>query len=231
MNKSSSSRQHTKMLRVISWNVLYRKYEEKYNPRSQILKTYPKEIDRVTAIVSKLKANVNSNTVICLQEASTNLINVVATVFATTHQIFATKIRDNEHLVTVVPVNITVNCTYWSHGTSNGYIAIQSDLYHIVNCHLLPQRYAKSSVMEYLNEYESNNKNVFIVGDFNEKHNKIRNSLQTRFVCPYYGKTYKKKPIDHIIFDVTDKTCKYTPTLITQTNLSDHHAIMLDLKL
>ena len=73
------------MPKVISWNVLYRAYEEKFNPNSEILATYSREEDRVAQIVSLLKEHVDPDTVACLQEVSTPVILGLVKEFEKSH--------------------------------------------------------------------------------------------------------------------------------------------------
>ena len=219
----------TKMLRIISWNVLYRAYEEKYNPVSKILKTYPKEEDRVNGIISLIQVMSDNVTVICLQECSSAICDKLTTVFAKTHRVFTYNIQNDEHLVTLASKEFKM---IWkgTHETCRGYIAVHNDSVTIINCHLLPQRYAKSSVMKLLRGFlDTYSGVVFVAGDFNENHKKVKEKLGGYYVCPYYGKTYKKKPIDHIVFAIDE--AQYKNTLIIQEQLSDHHAIMLDFEL
>jgi hypothetical protein len=217
------------MQSVISWNVLYRAYEEEYYPDSTILKTYPKEEDRVNGIITLIQNKANNDTVICLQECSSTICEKLATAFAETHRVFAYNIRNDEHLVTVAPKEFKM-IRGGSHETSNGYLAVHNGPVTIINCHLLPRRYAKSSVMKHLQGFLDKYPGiVFIAGDFNEIHKKVKEKLGEYYVCPYYGKTYKNKPIDHIVFTMDD--AKYKTTLIKQDQLSDHHAIALDFEL
>ena len=67
---------------------------------------------------------------------------------------------------------------------------------------------------------------VLIAGDFNENHKKVNEELGKYYICPYYGKTYKNKSVDHIVFVIDE--AKYKTTLIKHEQLSDHHAIALE---
>jgi hypothetical protein len=211
------------MQSIISWNVLFRKYEEEYYPNSKILEKYPNENERVTKIVAFLKENSNAQTVLCLQECSTQVLDSLVTIFKSTHFVYSYNIRDNEHLVTITPKEFQM---VWSgpHNTTNGYLIVYNGLYHIVNCHLLPQRYAKSSVMKRLREFGEEYGIVFIAGDFNETHRNVKERLWMKYSCPYYGKTYKHKAIDQIVFNLD---MVYETSIIKQEYISDHHAISL----
>lgn len=217
------------MPNIISWNVLFREYEKEYHPESKILKTYPNEEERVEFIVAMLKENSNEETILCLQECSSAICNVLTVTFNDTHRVFAYNIREDEHLVTVAPKEFEM---HWagSNQTSNGYLVIYSENTYIVNCHLIPSRYSSVSVLEYLRKFlDIYSGNVFIAGDFNENHKKVKEDLKGYYVCPYYGKTYKGKSIDHIIFAIDE--IHYTHVLIKQEHLSDHHAISLTYEL
>lgn len=63
------------MPKIISWNVMMRCYEEKYHPKSKILQTYPKEECRVAGIITLLQAKADDETVICLQEYSSVILD------------------------------------------------------------------------------------------------------------------------------------------------------------
>ena len=220
------------MPKIFSWNIMFRKYEILYHPESKIIETYPNENDRIDRIISILRYYITCKTFLCLQEVSSKILEKIIFNFENTHKIFSYCIRssedENEYLVTVAPKEFNFNIK-WSgeHETSNGYLVIQDDKTTIINCHLLPQRYAKSSVMDYLREFLiMYSGNIFIAGDFNENHKKLKNELYGYYICPYYGKTYRKKPIDNIIFAV-DKI-KYRTSFIKHNYLSDHYAILLD---
>jgi len=220
-------------MRIISWNVLYRDYETKYNPTSKILTV--SEEERVCKIIELLKPQVESTTVICLQEVSSKVMMALFHAFEATHTIFSHNIREDEHLVTVTPKEYKLcfatveEQQRTENHTSNGFLTVSNDRYIIVNCHLIPQRYAKVNVLEHLLSFTTSrkgNKTVFIAGDFNERQKIVKMTLGDHFTCPSYGRTYKKKPIDHIIF--TKNIVNYTAGHILQNLISDHHAIKLD---
>jgi hypothetical protein len=216
------------MPKVISWNVLYRAYEEKFNPNSEILSTYSREEDRVAQIVSLLKEHIDLDTVACLQEVSTPVILGLVKEFEKSHRIFSYNLREDEHLVTITPKEFKLENGY-SHDTSNGYLEVTNGISQVINCHLLPQRYTKKNILEYLCKMGNTKRDTFIAGDFNELHSKVKEKLQGKFTCPYYGRTYKHKAIDQIVFNA--KPSEHTAQKINQVHISDHHMILLDFQL
>lgn len=210
------------MVHIISWNILYRKHEEKYNPNSIILKTYTNEKNRIIDTINLLQKYMKSDTIVCLQEVSYDAISILMRFFEHTHNIFFYNVRKSEYLVTIAPRDFKLFKSY-RNSISNGFLIIHNNKYFIVNCHLIPQRYTRYSVMDYLLNLLSQNE-LFIVGDFNELYKNIKKQLSKRYTCPYYGKTYKRKAIDQIIFNID---ISYTTRLIKQKNISDHHAIEL----
>jgi hypothetical protein len=216
--------------------VLFRAYEETYCPDSEILKKFPNEQKRVEKTVSFLKSYSDSQTIICLQEVSTSVVNELNRVYHETHSIFTHTISDNfvsslnrgetcedEHLVTLAPKDYVYEKGY-AHPTSNGYLIVRNDRIRMVNCHLCPQKYTKDSILPYLLS-EFGNPDTFIAGDFNEEHSVVDTNLNKVFKCPFYGETYKNEIIDQIIF--SNKEYKYETNVIDSNNLSDHRMIIL----
>lgn len=66
---------------------------------------------------------------------------------------------------------------------------------------------------------------TMIVGDFNENWKKINNVLGSRYIVPFFGSTYKKRQIDHIIFDKNLKIS--SKQNIAYKNISDHNLLKL----
>jgi len=208
---------------IISWNVLLRDYEEKYNKGSSILKDWPIEEERENAIVELLRRICDNNSIITLQEVSTSLLHKLIVKFPEKHG-YVQKVRNNEFLVTMTPSPF-VQEKHTNHTTSaNAYLTIHNDYVRIVNTHLLPQRYAKCNVMEHLLNM-SVAKQTIIAGDFNESWKNVNKSLGTRYTVPKFGKTYKNTAIDQIIFDFKQKF----RSVKIPTHLSDHHMIKLNL--
>jgi hypothetical protein len=210
------------MFRIISWNVLYRGYEEQYNPKSRILSAYPDEKERIAAVVDMVSNNVTENTVVCLQEVSKDVLDVLRVTFVA-HNIFSHHIRNDEYLVTITPPRFSLLKSF-KHPVSNGFLVVTDKKSVIINCHLVPQRACRENIMEYLSTLSGNN--VFIAGDFNEEHSKVKLALSS-WCCPYYGNTYKGRPIDHIVW--YGLNTEYISGRILQRYISDHHMIGLEI--
>lgn len=217
------------MTRIVSWNVMYRPYEEQYNSNSVILKKYPNEKIRSIEIINTLLKFFTEDTIFCLQEVTLYIICLLSDIFSKTHNIFFHNVQNDEYLVTVAPKEDTILLKSWSHFTSNGYLLINYKNTQIINCHLKPQQYIKKASiknLDYLKSLKNDNINTFIIGDFNEHYKNLISKLSDHFTCPFYGKTYKRKLIDHIIFDI--QNLQYT-TLNIKTDISDHNLIILEI--
>lgn len=211
---------------IISWNVLYRDYEKEYKPDSKILLAYPNEEEREDEIINMLNQNITLESVVCLQEVSQNLLDKIFEKFSQTYKIFFYNIRYEEFLVTLTPFNFEMVSGY-SNNTSNGYLIVKNNYMKIINCHLVPQCYTHENVLRYVRKFSNDKLLTFVAGDFNELYKVVRSRLQTNFICPYYGRTYKKKPIDQIIFN--QSLYKYRSEKVLQRNLSDHRMIKLQI--
>jgi hypothetical protein len=211
------------MVRIISWNILLRKHEKKYQPKSIILKTYPNEKLRIQNIIYLLDSLITNQTIACLQEVSILTIALLLKKFEKTHNIFYYNIKKDEFLVTITPPQFYI-LKKFKNKTSNGYLIVSNNIINIINCHLIPQKYTKQKVLPYISNL-GNHKPTFISGDFNEIHKNIKNKLKN-WICPHYKKTYKKKSLDHIIFNKPIK--HYKINNINSKNLSDHNLIYLD---
>ena len=219
------------MLRIISWNVLYRKYEEQYNSNSSILKKYPNEYLRAIQIVTFIYKQITENTIICLQEVSSMVLNNLTAVFRISHNIYHYQDSNEDFLVTITPKNFRLDFCQ-SHKTSNGYMSVTDGKMYVINCHLKPQRYISknTNILEHLKSFRKTNNQTFIAGDFNENHKIVKSKLDNDFICPYYGKTYKSRAIDHIIFDTEEKN-SYEVKKVDNEFISDHDMIILDIEL
>lgn len=211
------------MSKIISWNTLYIEYEKKYNPNSKILSRYKdNEEKRIDDIVSVLIKNSDNKTIICLQECSRLLLNKVKYKFIE-HSVFSYNIgsKDDEYLITIAPKEFRIDQCI-DHPTSNGYLLITNGKYKVVNCHLKPQRFVENkNVLKYLYDLP---KDVIIAGDFNETYYIVKKVLNSRYKVPIYGKTYKGKMIDHIIYDLSFNV---KTKMIKTYYLSDHHIIQM----
>lgn len=219
------------MQRILSWNVLYRPYEVKHNPKSHILSLYPQEKNRVNAILCVLKMYVDKEEIVTLQEVSTPVVNALYDSFSQTHQVFTYHICKDVHLVTLAPHKFNFKLEYsYTNSVSKGFLSIVSDTFRLINCHLIPQRYTKENVMEYLYSLFTKDKPTCIAGDFNARYNILKMTLwNTGITCPYYGKTYKKKALDHIVFDLD--SLNYKTRMIYQDKISDHNLIQLEIQI
>ena len=207
------------MTKIFSWNILFRKYEELYNPKSSgILKKYPIEIDRINAILSFLLENMEEDMVFCLQEVSYDIICRLNTIFRHKYDLFSQPKKD-DFMVTLTPKNMMM---VKDHRSTNNYLITCNKDICIVNCHLKPLRFSKNNMMcDFLEIHGYNN--IFVAGDFNETQNNVKTSLGNNFICPYYGKTYKNIGIDHIVFKTT--SLDYSIGLVKNDFISDHCAI------
>ena len=210
-------------MNIISWNVLLRDYEEKYNPKSYILKKWNNEKSRIEMIINKIKENSNKDSIILLQEVSSNMKEKLSEEFSNKHM-FSYLVRTNEYLISLVPSNSNFKEEIWKkNNMSNGNLIINNNFIRIINTHLIPQKYCNDNIMSYIINLPFDMK-LIIAGDFNEYYKKVNNKLKLRYTVPLFGNTYKKKQIDHIIFD---NDLEYKCTKIFSNNLSDHHLIKL----
>jgi len=215
------------MSKIISWNTLYIEYEKKYNPNSKILLRYKdNEEKRIDDIVSVLIKNSDKETIICLQECSGLLLKNVKYKF-TEHEVFSYNIgrKNNEYLITIAPKEFIMDKCI-DHPTSNGYLSITNGKYKVVNCHLKPQRFVENNnVLKYLYDLP---RNTIIAGDFNETYYIVKKVLTGRYNIPIYGRSYKGKMIDHIIYDLM---LNVQTEMIKTKYLSDHHVIKMTYEL
>jgi hypothetical protein len=126
-------------MNILSWNVLFREYEETYNPNSSILKEWKNESEREDKIIKILKENSDDNSIILLQEVSQNLLEKIMNSFQE-KQIFSYNVRSNEFLVTITMKEIFEKELIKQHDTANGYLSIVKNNLRIINTHLIPQR-------------------------------------------------------------------------------------------
>jgi hypothetical protein len=211
-------------MNILSWNVLFREYEETYNPNSSILKEWKNESEREDKIIKILKENSDDNSIILLQEVSQNLLEKIMNSFQE-KQIFSYNVRSNEFLVTITMKEIFEKELIKQHDTANGYLSIVKNNLRIINTHLIPQRYCKINIMDYLLKLP-NESNLIICGDFNETYKNVCSFLEKRYIIPYFGSTYKnKKQIDYIIFD--NKNIKHKIVKVLTNNISDHNLIKI----
>lgn len=207
---------------ILSWNVLLRRYEQKHNPESNILKDWPEESDRDDAIIELLKHHIETDTIALLQEVSKSLLNKITEIFSD-RKIFSQGVRGDEYLVTITTKEFTDEKCEQHLDSGNAYLSVTNDILRIVNTHLRPQKYANCNVMDHLLSFKKD-MGTIIAGDFNAPWKVVNESLKSRYVVPRFGSTYKKTAIDQIVFDLED--IDYMSVKIT-TPLSDHHAVKL----
>ena len=213
-------------MKIISFNTLHISYEKKYNPNSQIILNYPNDNDRLLDIYKIISENINNDTVICLQECSIVLLNLLKNKI--TYDIFSQEIDDDVFMVTIAPSifnfkieNIQKN-KY--ENIAHGYLVMSNDNIRIINCHLIPKFAAKGDIYSFINDTCADKKCI-IAGDFNEKYKNIAKYLQ-EYTIPYFGPTYKKnKEYDQIIFNFKSI---FDIKKIDTYSVSDHCAIMID---
>ncbi len=83
-------------MNIISWNVLLRDYEEKYNPESEILTVWPDESQREDKIIDVINQNSNDKSIVLLQEVSLTLVDKIKNVFDKNKLVFTHKITEND---------------------------------------------------------------------------------------------------------------------------------------
>jgi hypothetical protein len=209
---------------VISWNALVRKYEEKYNPTSLILKKYPEEQKRLTEIVDIIAGIITPDTIVCLQECSQALVEMLENTLGE-YRIFKKMIFEDEFLVTIVKKDTNLEVEENSVPLRRGCLVLVNAFYRIINCHLVPQKYIEIPIFDNLKSIAKNDKINFICGDFNSIYlEKI--FPKKYYTVPFFGTTYKKKSIDNII--VSRPNLDHTAYKIDPEQLSDHTIIKLD---
>lgn len=186
-------------MEIISWNVLYRAYEQKYNPGSTILREYPSDTTRIKQQIDILKQHVTKHTIVCLQECGEELLTLLHDTFASTHSFFCQYIAETEYIVILAPISAEFCAEKWEIVDGvRGAIAISNDNYRIFNVHLKPQKFAETYLLGYIKCLPSD-KQLFVAGDFNEQLATVRKRLKDRYEIVNYGITYKQKQIDYII--------------------------------
>jgi len=213
-------------MNIISWNVLLRDYEEKYNPESEILTVWTDESQREDKIIDVINQHSNDKSIVLLQEVSLALVDKIKQVFDKNKLVFTHKITENEYLVTITP-QFYIKQLWVQNQLSNGYLVVKNSNLRIINTHLIPQRYTKYNVLDYILNLTSN-VDTIIAGDFNENWKKVNTTLESRYKVPFFGNTYKKRHIDHIIFDKT-LPYDYTTSNISCNKISDHNLIKLSI--
>jgi hypothetical protein len=211
-------------MQVLSWNTLFRQHDIKYNPMSETLRLYPDDNERNNNILSLIVNNSDKDTFICLQECSKELVELLKNNFSESHNIFICNVIDyeDEYLITLSPKWFKCYQEDMSKYPKipRGYIILEGETLRIVNCHLKPQRHCDFDTMYIIKNLDK--KITIISGDFNEELKIVRKKL-TNYTIPHYGKTYKKKQLDHII--INRNHVEITTSMIQVNYLSDHKMI------
>jgi hypothetical protein len=220
------------MFSVISWNVLYREYEETYKPDSKILKKYPNEITRVNDICNIVCSMIAQTSIICLQECSIDIYRTLSKKLSPIYDIFSINVRSNEYLITIAPKKFKFenDNIRQKPECSNALLSISTNSIKIINCHLIPKEYAKENVIKFLKSLSpETTKKLYIAGDFNECFKLLSRTLSYNYTIPYFGNTYRKRQIDHIIYGRSLDNEQFTVKtfLINTAAVSDHHMIQL----
>lgn len=217
-------------MRVISWNVLFRQYEELHVPESEILKRYPLDIIRIIEIYEFISPYMTQDCIICLQECSIELLTLLQFRIPAGKNIFYEyNSKGGDYIITIAPntfkqvkFNLNTLCI-----RNCVIIDNENESMRIINCHLIPQRYSEDDVIEYLKSL-SVYENMIIAGDFNA----MRKDLVLKmpeWIIPYYGRTYNhRRDIDFVI--TTIQAEEYKSAIIRNfKQLSDHEMILLDI--
>lgn len=214
------------MVHFYSWNVLYREYEQKYNPKSHILDIYTDETARIQSQTQLVISLLDNSSVFCLQECSWGLIKELRKRLPSYYTVFYRKTDSQDYVVTVSPSFFKNK--YIVYGSwCKGMVVIENNKYCIINCHLTPQRYSQYNVMKELQNITTDKKRI-ICGDFNERYNRVFNFHKNTFLVSKFNRTYKKKQLDYIMIEypvkiISKKICK--------NNTSDHALISIQVQL
>lgn len=212
---------------ILNWNTLVREYEQKYKPDSNILKIYPDENSRVEFIVKIikecLKDHDQNNIIVCLQEVSDKLLEKIQSGFSSLNILYY-KIKENENLVLLSSYESELILGE-SNDAVRGVLVAKIKDFYIINTHIVPQRYANVDTMAYISSLRKYGDKIYVCGDFNEAYTKVREKLFRYYTCPRYGKTYRKRSIDNIIF--TENIDYEISKMIIENNPSDHFPVAL----
>lgn len=215
---------------IISWNVLYRQYEESYNPNSTILEQFSDEKIRIQEQFEFIikESMQDEEIIICLQECSVDLLRLLQKYYKDKKAVFfqAAKSNDDEneksedshindnkqntpivnlnessdYLVTIAPLNYK-RSEWITHAGFRGYILVHNDENYVFNFHFRPQKCVKTYILGTLKPPNIPfDKNVFITGDFNNYYKKVFSALNRFYHIPYFGYTYAQKQIDYIMY-------------------------------
>lgn len=210
------------MPRIVSWNTLFRPYEEEYNPSSRILSSYPNEWKRTVELTRRIMKYVDCNTIICLQECSAELVKMLRESVKNAN-VFFERAGTAEYIVIIAPIGFSKE-NWKKKKFFHGLLVVSNEKYRIFNCHLVPQRYSETDNMGYVNNFPRD-KITIVAGDFNEHFKAVASKLKDRYTVPQFGKTYKKKQIDHIVID--RDMISSIRRVENMKDISDHNAIAM----
>lgn len=221
-----------KTMHIFSWNILYRKYEEKFKPESDILKKYPDENRRIMDIVDTVVSLMyDDNNIVCLQECSLDILIALKNVIFTKFTILFYNVRHKEYIVTIYhkkhkfyierDIDNDPKCV-------NGILSIRNSEMRIVNCHLIPSIFADRDPLSPIYNIDTSNLTTIVAGDFNEVYTKLTRKISDKYKIFFYGKTYRNKCIDNIIIDnISFCRTSISTHNIKATSISDHNIICM----
>lgn len=172
-------------MNIATWNVLYRSFEEKYVPESDILKTY-EEPQRIIHQLNFLDQLLSKNNIVCLQEVSGDLLEEIKLKFGEHFDVSSIKHNrepqkciyeykfPTEHLVTVSNKKHKLSFTdILNYDDKKGALIIGNDEYLIINVHLPiykdtvnPTETIVTTLYEQIIK-NNLNKKIILCGDFN----------------------------------------------------------------
>lgn len=212
-------------MKLLTWNVMHRDYETKYNSNSEILTQYKNEDKRLEKQLEIIKNNLNENTIFCLQECSKDIKKNIEDNISS-HGIYSHKLNKNEFILTLAPKDYFI-VEHYENKSIRGGLMISNNEHNIFNCHLNPKHIVENEiVLDSIVNLPDNLKTI-VCGDFNENYENVNNHLNGYYIIPKNTNTYKKRCIDHIIFDFN--ASKYNNEVIDCNNTSDHKIVKLEI--
>lgn len=186
------------MISICSWNVLHLIHEMNHNLHlSHVIKKYPNEALRLNAIIMNIRLLLGKNDVICLQEVSGDLYELIKTEFSGSCNIIIyehnrkpsikdTKlkspyIRDAEYLVTLVSKKLSIIGKNTIQYDENGKaaLAVTLDSIVIINTHLPISISGTNAIKKLTEVYEKPDKQIVIIGDFNKSFSDLHSDFKT----------------------------------------------------
>ena len=117
---------------------MYINYEKKYNPNSHIISNYPDDNDRLLYISNFILKNIDIETIVCLQECSCELLNILKNkIDLLFYDIFSQEIDEDVFMITISPVNFSFKIENILKNKykniAHGYLIITNDNIKIIN--------------------------------------------------------------------------------------------------